>query len=348
MLEISEDASPSDVRAAYFRMVRLHPPESDPDAFSEIARAYRVLADEVSRRDYDAALLARAGVARLAQSAKRHMAQGEWDMAARDLKHVIVLAPDRLDDRDLLGMCLARAGEWKGAREVYRSLVKRSPDVAKFWVRYGWSWLGPMEHPPGDEVEAAAWERGRSCLLRALDLDPKDVEPMWIMAQSYALEREWDRAGHWGRRSLEAGCSNVPDEWKTMRFLCDLYVETGRDADLERTLRDMTDIGGASAAALRFLSCDFAGTGARLAKEGRPVPADAFICAALRLYPDIGDGARAVRAFAPIGQEVEGNSGGWVPAPPFPNAAGTASQRLGEAWPQLLRKLINEFRREKG
>ena len=84
VLGLSADASPGDIKKAYFRLVRLHPPEKDPEAFQQIRRAYELLKDgppaveeqTFSPPDDPAVLyLIRHGV-RLAQSGNEKAAEG--------------------------------------------------------------------------------------------------------------------------------------------------------------------------------------------------------------------------------------------------------------------------------
>ncbi len=46
-------ASEDDIRRAYFRLVREHPPEQDPEQFKRIRAAYDVLRDPVRRAEWD-------------------------------------------------------------------------------------------------------------------------------------------------------------------------------------------------------------------------------------------------------------------------------------------------------
>ena len=56
ILGISESATENEIRRAYLRMVRLSPPERDPEAFKRIREAYGHLVDLKSKRELDLSL----------------------------------------------------------------------------------------------------------------------------------------------------------------------------------------------------------------------------------------------------------------------------------------------------
>jgi len=53
ILGVRRDASPQDVKKAYFTLVRKFPPEQHPDQFKRIRRAYDLLKDREARAEAD-------------------------------------------------------------------------------------------------------------------------------------------------------------------------------------------------------------------------------------------------------------------------------------------------------
>jgi curved DNA-binding protein CbpA len=53
ILNIDKSADLKEIKRAYARLLRQHPPETDPEGFQKIREAYDVLSDEVSRESYD-------------------------------------------------------------------------------------------------------------------------------------------------------------------------------------------------------------------------------------------------------------------------------------------------------
>jgi len=56
LLGIERSASQEEIKRAYFRMVRKHTPEHDPEMFMRIRDAYEILSDATQRKDYDESL----------------------------------------------------------------------------------------------------------------------------------------------------------------------------------------------------------------------------------------------------------------------------------------------------
>ncbi len=52
-LGIARNATPAEIKGAYFKLVRVHSPEDDPDGFRRISEAYTVLSAPEARKRYD-------------------------------------------------------------------------------------------------------------------------------------------------------------------------------------------------------------------------------------------------------------------------------------------------------
>jgi curved DNA-binding protein CbpA len=53
VLGLERGASEEEIRRAYFHLVRRHPPETDPDGFQEIRRAYLLVRDVDRRAEFE-------------------------------------------------------------------------------------------------------------------------------------------------------------------------------------------------------------------------------------------------------------------------------------------------------
>jgi curved DNA-binding protein CbpA len=53
VMGLAPTATEQEIRRAYFRLVREHPPERDPDQFKRIRAAYEILRDPARRAEWD-------------------------------------------------------------------------------------------------------------------------------------------------------------------------------------------------------------------------------------------------------------------------------------------------------
>ncbi len=184
LLGIARNASPADVKRAYFAAAkRLHPDAlqrsglddlrgTANELFARIAKAYGVLSDPGARRDYDqGASAADDGEAeRLAQAETLYRKgdilarKGAFKEALQFLAPAVELWPDEAAYRSALGWALYKQGksEPKPAREHLEAAVKLAPKDAVAHYRLGVVLRALDEKDGADRAFA-----------RAKQLDPK-------------------------------------------------------------------------------------------------------------------------------------------------------------------------------
>ncbi len=126
ILGIPDTAGPEEVRRAYARLVRRHPPESDPSSFARVRRAYEVLRDPARRQDHDAEAIWGEECRALVQEAAEHLRQGRLARAAALLKRVLVLHRNLDQARRLLALALTAQGRFRQALREVERLISRS------------------------------------------------------------------------------------------------------------------------------------------------------------------------------------------------------------------------------
>ncbi len=107
VLGVSEDAEPQDIKRAYYALVRLHPPEKDPEGFRRIKEAYDTLSSAEARADYDATRHYGDEIEALMDEGRELMESEDWSEAARCFKKVVALMPTSDSAWNQLGLCYA-------------------------------------------------------------------------------------------------------------------------------------------------------------------------------------------------------------------------------------------------
>ena len=173
-LELSPGAGPEEVRKAYFRLVRLHSPQKDPEGFQKIRKAYetlkdgppqeqdktkppfpmpdhpfaqrflmegmRCLADEDPQEAVkffeDAEEILPEDPLVLFQLSRAHLEAGNPGRAAKSAGRLYALCPDKKEAATLYSDALFRRGWHKKALPIYRKAYQLGERQNAFLINY--------------------------------------------------------------------------------------------------------------------------------------------------------------------------------------------------------------------
>lgn len=176
-LGVDSGASAEEIKRAYYRMVRKHPPEEDPHGFARIRAAYETLSDPDARANYDDIERHGAQISTLNAQAQQHMENEKWDEAIRLLKRVLVLAPGLDGVRNQLALCYAYSECWDESIAILQRLVKKCPEVGAYHGNLGHAYHGKAEQltesigrEASDTIKA--YEHALAAYDRAAEVDP--------------------------------------------------------------------------------------------------------------------------------------------------------------------------------
>jgi tetratricopeptide (TPR) repeat protein len=133
-LGIPESASPELIRRAYFRLVRVHGPQGDPEAYQRLNEAREVLSDPRRRGAYDQELRSGGRIRALIDQAAL-CADADPQKAMGLLKSAVAIAPDIPRTRALLAHVLMRMKEYPLAEKQYRWLLKVTPHDERLYCQ---------------------------------------------------------------------------------------------------------------------------------------------------------------------------------------------------------------------
>lgn len=140
VLGVARDVTEKDLKRRYFALLRQFPPETHPDEFNRVQRAYDVLKDPEAR-----AALESTGpfqdVEEPYRTRLREILQNldseRADFARVELKTLVEERPDLGEARNLLQQVLFRQGQHAEAEVEARELVRQAPQNPFF--RYRWA-----------------------------------------------------------------------------------------------------------------------------------------------------------------------------------------------------------------
>lgn len=132
ILEISQEANSTQIKKAYFNMVRKYPPERFSEKFTEIRKAYEILSNEKTREEYDNF----ANIPGIAKgrfdAANELFREGQNEKAIKILEELNKEFPDILVIQSVLGeICIKNNNNGK-AIKIFEKLVEADPDNASF------------------------------------------------------------------------------------------------------------------------------------------------------------------------------------------------------------------------
>jgi len=296
-LELSPDASPEEIRRAYYQMVRKHPPEKDPERFQLIRQAYETLSDDKARREYDALQEHGDEITGLYNQAVHLMEQGHWETAAARLKHVLVLSPGNQSALNSLGVCLLHAEKFQKANEVYRDLVREHPDVALYQFNLGISLFEmaeaaryDKEPTPGGRPFDELYTQARGHFVKAVELQPHNPDHYIAVARTYIEQGNYAQALQWAERAAAARGTTDFHDFEALFWICLFQLRMADLPAVERTAQRIRElIPPGEEDVRRFAAYRFARVGIDLYESKAIEPAVTFFAIACRFDPADGD-----------------------------------------------------------
>ncbi len=128
VLGLTPGASQEEIKRAYFRLVRIHTPERDPDAFCKIREAYEHLRNSL---DDDAPVfpkLKSTFAQNLLEKIEYWEKSGNTEMFRNSCEQAVYFFPDVAQFRYLLGIAQRQAGNTGKAIKTFEELVDEEPD----------------------------------------------------------------------------------------------------------------------------------------------------------------------------------------------------------------------------
>lgn len=232
VLGVSKDATPEEIKRAYYLSVRKHPPEKDPEGFQKIRYAYETLSNPAARSNYDAMERYGKRIRENFELGIELLNKGEHRMAALKFKHVLVLAPQFESARDLLAFCFLQLRDYEKSIAQLEHLIK-GEDVSAFYlhnaarVRHQWAHeiMSSPESQSGAVRTAELLDEAMGLYQRASQAEPINAEHHIGLAEIHLTRHEYDQALAQIEQAIEADGKFDFQDFDALYFACIIYIK---------------------------------------------------------------------------------------------------------------------------
>ncbi|MEH2335958.1 J domain-containing protein [Nostoc sp.] len=231
-LNIPTLAPTEEIRRSYYRLVRKHSPEKDPERFKLIREAYETLSDPKAKQNYDSLQQHGGEIIVLLSQAEVRMQEENWTEAIRLLKHILVLSPSADAIRNRLGLCYIHNHQWNQAIKTYQSLTESTPDVALYWSNCGYAYKEKAESlSENDTRRSELYQGARRCFQKSIDLESFNSQPFIVISQTFLAEENYSQALNWAEKAVGADGKVDFQDFDALFLICIIHL---RDDQLEQ------------------------------------------------------------------------------------------------------------------
>jgi len=227
-LKIDKNAGQTEIKKAYFALVRVYPPDKHPEEFMKIREAYEVLIDENTRSQYDAVDNMPDIVKLYFKEGQKALEAGEVEDAIRLLEQVIKSYPHFSVVNSLLGEAYLLNDNSGKAIRIFESLVKKEQNNAGF--------VRQLAH-------AYAMRGWRNKAIthydKALTLDEDNIS-LWLgLIECYQEGKEFDQAREIILAGLEVSNKKGWDNLSLYAHIIIADIFSEKTEDLQKHLAEM-------------------------------------------------------------------------------------------------------------
>ena len=123
ILNVTENSTPADIKKAYIKMLREYPVEKYPEEFKKIRKAYEILSDPVSRKEYETMYKYGDEIKFLEEQSFIAFENRDFETAISNLKKILLIEPSLRYIRNQLARAYMYNGDLEKAIEQSQKLI---------------------------------------------------------------------------------------------------------------------------------------------------------------------------------------------------------------------------------
>ncbi|MBN1231962.1 MAG: DnaJ domain-containing protein [Candidatus Coatesbacteria bacterium] len=142
ILGVKENASPQEIKQAYFKAIRKFPPEKFPEEFRKVRQSYEILKNTQTRQQYDHLNNYGPELKRRLTSGLTLLENQDFSRAITEFQSLLNEYPDATFIRHYLGLSFLYNQMYLESMMEYETLTGIDPSNRVFWQNLGRSQLG--------------------------------------------------------------------------------------------------------------------------------------------------------------------------------------------------------------
>lgn len=280
-LGVAQSATPQEIKRAYFKGVRQHPPETDPLGYQRVRTAFETLSDDRERAGYDASLKHGGRLEKLEADAVERMSNEEWRQAESALKELLVLDPTRSEARRLMALCLIHEGDFDAAINQLNSILKSAPDDSEVLMTLGHAWLKRGL----ENKDTHSYRQAGGVFLRVAENEPYHSDAWLMLARTRLHLNEKEQAWRDCERAVAADGKEDVGDLEALFFMVELAILSEKSERVSSIVYRIRNITNESTEALEYATHRLTALVAQLADMKAFLPAGRLARSVKNLEP---------------------------------------------------------------
>lgn len=264
LLHVGEEASEAEIKAAFMRAVRKHPPHKDPEKYKKLRQAYECLSSEPDRKAYIKNINSGGEISKLQGQIDRSFVAEEWGSAESQCKRLLVLDPENDSCRNQLALAQWRGGNWSKSFATYKKLNSRDHGVLQYHLNEAQVLTDVIQN---SKNLASYWPRAISCCEKAMLIDPVESGPILQLGIIAFFQDDTDKALLQFRKAIHADGEVDFHDFESYHWICRTYAIRGDRSNYQSTVLEVGKI--LDQETVEFASSLFAQEGSELAELGQ-------------------------------------------------------------------------------
>jgi tetratricopeptide (TPR) repeat protein len=233
ILNVSPQVDAKELRQAYFKALKQYPPDQHPAKHQEIRKAYETLGDEDKRKEYDALQKDDGVIGALLKEANELYQKDKYQEAEKPCKKAVVLAPDSINAKLLLGKIYFHLDEYTKSQNLLAECLSEKPNDFNLNEEIGYVMYASVYHETKDEpknlskITKTRLVIAQNCFDKCIEIAPANRAGYIGRARIEKYLTEYKKAITWVNKAINCDDKHDWEDFDSFVFLIDLYVYDG-------------------------------------------------------------------------------------------------------------------------